>query len=47
MIEQLVEHYMEQIDYLNDFNELRDDYIRGIKQLEKLNEEMCPYQSVF
>ena len=41
MIEQLVEHYMEQIDYLNDFNELRDDYIRGIKQLEKLNEEMC------
>lgn len=41
MLEQLVDHGIEQIDYLNDFKELRDDYIRGIRQLENLNDEMC------
>lgn len=41
MLDQLVDHGMEQIAYLNDFKELRDDYIRGIKQLKNLNDEMC------
>ena len=41
MMGQLVEHDIEQIDYLNDFHELRDDYIRGINQLRNLNDQMC------
>lgn len=41
MLAQLVYQGIEQIDYLNDFKELRDDYIRGIKQLSSLNDEMC------
>lgn len=41
MLDQLVDHGIEQIDYLNDFKELRDDYIRGVKELYRLNDEMC------
>lgn len=41
MMDQLIDRGMGQIDYLNDFKELRDDYIRGARQLKDLNYEMC------
>lgn len=41
MIEQLLDRYTEPSDYLNDFDELRDDYIRGVGRLKNLNDEMC------
>lgn len=41
MMEQLVDKGKWQIEYFNDFRELRDDYIRGIKHLKNLNDEMC------
>lgn len=41
MMDQLVDQGKEQIDYFNDFEELRDDYIRGIRHLNNLNKEMC------
>lgn len=41
MLNQLVDYGIDQIDYLNDFKELRDDYIRGVRQLNSLNDEMC------
>lgn len=37
---QLVDLGEAQINYLNDFEELRDDYIRGITELKELNEAM-------
>lgn len=40
-LNQLVGSGKEQIDYFSDFKELRDDYIRGIKHLKKLNDDMC------
>ena len=40
-MEQLIDQGREQIDYFNDFKELRDDYIRGIQKLKDLNSEMC------
>ncbi len=40
MMEQLIDQGMDQIDYFNDFKELRDDYIRGIGKLKDLNCEM-------
>lgn len=41
MMDQLVDQGREQIEYFNDFTELRDDYIRGIIHLNNLNKEMC------
>jgi hypothetical protein len=40
MMSQIVDQGREQIDYFNDFSELRDDYIRGISHLRDLNYEM-------
>lgn len=41
MMDQLIDQGKYQIKYFDDFKELRDDYVRGIKHLKDLNNEMC------
>lgn len=44
MMEQLIGSVGEHLDYLEEFYEIRDDYITGIGVLKGLNEEMCRAQ---
>ena len=41
MLGQLMLSAVEHISYMNEFPEIRNDYIRGVEKLKDLNEEMC------
>lgn len=41
MMEQLILSAVEHIAYMNEFPEIRDDYIRGAEKLKRLNSKMC------